>query len=196
MGILNELGPKVVKNDKNLDKLGISQGNKESLSKAAALAIPAILFGLWQKSKNQEERAKIEAKLDKYNTEAIPGKVDQDLDGYLDQVDRAEGQDILGDIFGGNKGDLSQDIADKAGVSQAEVEAVLEKLAPTVAAMLAKEKAKGRDIEEITRQEIQEVEKDDNFDVNDLLGPVLRKAGGGQADDLLGQLGGILGKFL
>lgn len=196
MGILNQLGPNVVKNQNNLQKLGGGQGGNESLSKAAALAIPAILFGLWSKSKNQEQKAKIEQKLDRYNTDAIPGDVDTDLDGYLDKVDRSEGQDILGDIFGGNKNDVAQDIADKAGVSQAEVDAVLEKLAPTVAAMLAKEKAKGRDIEEVTRQEMQEVEKDDNFDVNDVLGSVLQKTGSAQGGDIMGQLGGILGKFL
>lgn len=195
MSILKELGPNVVKNDKNLEKLSLQGGNKESLSKAAALAIPAILFGLWQKSQNQEEKAKIEDRLNKYETKSLPNG-GAELDSYLDKVDRNQGQDILGDLFGNNKAEVSKDIADKSGVSQSEVDAVLEKLAPTVEAMLAKEKAAGRDIEEVTRQEMQEVEKDDNYDINDLLGPVLRKAGGSQADGLLGQLGGILGKFL
>lgn len=162
------------------------------------MAIPAILFGLYQKSKDSKEKERLEQRVEHYNRDRVlVDDLDRDFGQALDHADRKEGQDILGDLFGNDKNDVAADIANKAGVSQEEVDAVLEKLAPTITAMLAKEKAKGRDLEEVTRQEIEDLDQDDDFNLADIAGTIFNRRGAsGGADDLLGTLGNVIGKFL
>ena len=186
MGLFDQLGNDVLKNEKNIQKLGGK--NSESIAQAAKFAIPVILFGLWQKSKSENARPKLEEKIDRYKGEAVSG----DVGGYLDRVDRADGREMLDEVFEGKQTDVAEEIAKKSGASKDEVDAVLEKLSPAIAAMLAEEKAKGKDLETVTKQEIETIKDDDGFGLDD----VLRSLGGGQGENIVDSLGGVLGKFL
>ena len=138
----------------------------------------AILGGLQKNAATPEGASAIEAALGKHA--GLGDRVD------LDQVDTADGEKILGHVFGGQQGQVAAKLTEEPQTAGIDFGKLLPMLAPVVLGLLAKNKsatASGLDAGQTA-----------GGGIGDLIGSVL---GGGQSSggglDLGGILGGLFG---
>ncbi len=158
--------------------------------KAAGLGMEAILSGLASNAKDPRQAAALFETLDRHD-----GSVVDDAPARLgsDEV-RADGDKILGHVFGDKTPAVAQGIAAESGMDVGSVMKMLPALAPMVLGMLGKKKASGGlDLGSLTGMLQGEA---GGVDVGDLMGMVTGGGGSsaGGAGGLLSKLKGLLGR--
>lgn len=135
------------------DPKGFDDKTKKNI---AMVAIPAILWAVHKAVREEDKKKELE-KIGSNNK-----KLDtKDMTTSIEAADPKEGRDILDQILGKNKAVVSKEIAEKAHVSQEEVDAVLEKITPTIIEMLQKEKdEKGVSYGKQVRDELSQMQND------------------------------------
>jgi hypothetical protein len=92
----------------------------------------AILSGLQKNAETPQGSAAIEQALGKHSDTASGGQVN------LDSIDTADGEKILGHVFGGEQQQVSQKLTDSPQTAGVDFGKLLPMLAPIVMGMLAK----------------------------------------------------------
>ena len=136
---------------------------------ALGAALPAILGALAQNTSSQSGADSLFGALQ----EKHDGSILDNLGGFFDQPDTDDGDGILGHVFGNNRPQVEQNIAQKSGFDLGSIVKLLPVLAPIVMGFLGK----------MTRQ--------DNLDANGLSNSlqVERKEAEAQGIDMGGLLG-------
>lgn len=137
----------------------------------------AILGGLQRNAATADGASAIKQALGKHT--GMPDTVD------VDQVDTADGDKILGHIFGGNQGAVAQKLTDEPKTAGIDFGKLLPMLAPIVMGLLAK-KGGGSGAPEAAQSG---TASQGSGGIGDLIGGLL----GGGGFDLDGILGGIFG---
>ncbi|HET9872280.1 MAG TPA: DUF937 domain-containing protein [Propionibacteriaceae bacterium] len=147
-------------------RLGVDQSEADA---ATRQAIPALLGGLQANAQDDAGAASLAGALSNHSGDLIDGGVD------LNQVDSADGQKVVRNIFGSNTDQVVQTLGANAGGRQQLVEKLLPILAPIVLSYLAKHVGGGK--------------------YGNVLGSVLGGTiGGGAGSPLNDVLGGLLGQ--
>lgn len=161
--------------DQIASKLGV---DRDTAQKAVTEGGATILTGLERNARTPGGSAAIEKAL---GTHAGRESVD------LDSVDTADGQKILGHIFGGQEQQVAQKLTQEPKTAGIDFGTLLPMLAPIVMGALAKKQAGGRSAGASSS----------SGGIGDLLGGMLGGAGGGGGAaggfDIGGLLGGLLG---
>jgi hypothetical protein len=166
MGALGGSGGGVAKTLGGL--MGGDVPEDDRTERAAGLSMEAILGGLASNAKDPRQAAALFETLDRHD-----GSVVDDAPARLASDDvRADGDKILGHVFGDKTPAVAQGIAAKSGLDVGAVTKMLPALAPMVLGMLGKKKASG------------------GFDMGALTGMLQGEAGGFDLGDLMGMLGG------
>ncbi len=159
---------------KAIEAISKMTGVSESKAKwIVAAAVPLMIAALNYNAKNKGQSENIDKAIDQHSGGGILDKI-EDLFGAGANDD---GNKIVNHMFGQNTDLVTQNIADKAGISSAQVGSVLATLAPIVMGYLGQQKQTSSG----------------GGGIGDLLGSVL---GGSQQSTGGGVLGGILGSFL
>ncbi len=136
-------------------------------------AVPLMIAALNYNAKNKNQGASIDKALDQHS-----GSILGNLSGLLSGGPTADGNKIVGHIFGNNTGYVTQNLSQKTGLSAGQVGSVLAVLAPVVMGYLGQEKQQAQS----------------GGGMADLIGGLL---GGGQSSGGAGGLiGGLLGSVL
>lgn len=139
------------------DLLGQQQGNEavEQISgqvgaepslvnTAIQAALPAILGGLANNAASPQGAASLDAALTNDHDGSILGNLGGLGSLILDQATptprAADAGGILGHIFGGNQGQVAQDVSQKSGLGMGQVAQILMMLAPIVMGYLGQQK--------------------------------------------------------
>ncbi len=136
--------------------------------KAAGLGIEAILGGLANNAKDPGQAEALLDTLDRHDGSAL----DSLGPGYASAERTADGEKILGHVFGDNKANVTQNLAAKSGLDAGAIAKMLPALAPIVMGMLGKKKAGG------------------GLDAGGLAGMLQGEAGGFDLGDILGMVTG------
>ena len=155
---------------------GVLGGQADPKSeKAASLGMEAILGGLAKNAQDPKGAESLLSALDKHDGSALsnlgPGF------GAAEQT--ADGEKILGHVFGNDRDAVTQNLAAKSGLDVGSIAKMLPALAPVVMGMLGKKKAGGGldagGLAGLLKGEA------DGFDLGDILGMVTGGGGGGAA---------------
>ncbi|WP_338888023.1 DUF937 domain-containing protein [Rhodococcus sovatensis] len=158
-------------------KLGVDE---ETARSAVTRALPTLVGGLEANAQDPAGAASLENALQQHSSSSL-------LDGGIDidQVDEADGEKIVSNVFGDKKTDVASALGGiSGGADSGLVAKVLPILAPIVLAYLAKRFTGGG--QEAGAQA-------SGGGLGDLLGSVLGSGGSGGSGGLGGVLGGILG---
>jgi hypothetical protein len=185
-GMLDELMGALGGTEGGLGSLvaGVLGGDADDKTeKAAGVGLEAILGGLAGNAADPRKATALFETLDRHDGSAI----DQIGDKFASPEAMADGDKILGHIFGNEKETVTQNIASKSGLDAGSIAKLLPALAPVVMGMLGKKKAEGSldpgGLAGMLKGEA------DGLDLGDILG-ALTGGGSGSAS-----LGGILGKL-
>lgn len=149
-------------------------GVSESKAKwIVAAAVPLMIAALNYNAKNKGQSENIDKALDQHRSNGILDKIGD----LFAQGGSEDGNKIVNHMFGQNTAAVTQQIADKAGISSAQVTGVLATLAPIVMSYLGQQK-----------------QTSNGGGIGELIGSVL--GGGSQQGATTNVLGGILGSFL
>ena len=145
-------------NPGNMQNRRSPQGfDEESKKKLAMVAIPAILWAVHKAVQEDSAKQKELEDIATKNRKLDPN----DMTRSIEEANPQEGKDILDKILGREKDTVTKSIAEKSNVSQEEVDAVLDKITPTIIEMLQKEKEdKGVSYDDQLREELNEMQKD------------------------------------
>ena len=150
-------------------QLGVDEATAEA---ATRQAIPALLGGLQANAQDPAGAAALAGALGNHSSALVDGGVN------LDEVDTADGEKIVGNIFGPNTGQVAQTLSNNVGQQSGLIQKLLPILAPIVLAYISKRLTGGGG----------------QGGAGDLLGSILGGAGGGQGgggnplNDLLGNM--------
>lgn len=154
------------------NQLGV---DRNQATTAINAAIPVILGGLGRNAQTQEGAAGIDSALNKHTGSLLDnlGVLDSNPDEIV-----ADGNGILGHIFGGQKQDVEAGISQKSGISIQKIGPLIAMLAPVVMAYLG-------------RQRQQQAPNSGIGGLTDILGQLAgggasRNTGGGGLMDLVG----------
>lgn len=172
--------------DEIASKLGVEPNEaRKAIEEGGA----TILSGLQANAKTPDGAAAIEKALGKHGAEVSGGSVD------LSAVDTADGQKILGHIFGGQEHEVAKKLTDEPQTAGIDFGKLLPMLAPIVMGLVANAQ-KGK----VTTADAAAPEGAGGFDVGGLIGGLLGggagSAGAGHSAggiDIGGLLGGLLG---
>ncbi|MDO5712916.1 MAG: DUF937 domain-containing protein [Tissierellia bacterium] len=160
-----------------------------SLGEVAKVALPIILYGLYKNSKNKEEKESLDRAVNDHKENQ--GGLKELMEGLRPD----ESKKMVDHVFRGKGQNVSRNIANQAGVSQEEVDAVLERLTPSVIAMLAEEKKKGKDVEESMESAMKDL--DQRQDMSDIVSGAKKFIESGTEDgSLLSGIGNVLKNIL
>lgn len=161
------------------NKLGVDEATAEQ---AAKTALPTLLAGLQANAEDPAGAQSLESALAQHQDSSL-------LDGgvSLDQVDEADGEKIVGNVFGDNKSQVVNALSNATGGGDGQssiISKLLPMLAPIVMAYLAKQfMNKGQSGEG----------SGDGGGLAGMLGGLLGGGGSGGGGGLGGMLGGLLG---
>jgi hypothetical protein len=125
-----------VSNPSTLGKLGKTVGMEPSqVKQITELGLPTLLQALGQNSSSSDGASALSAALDQHQDD----KVD-DVDGFLDNVNREDGSKMLQHIFAGNSDIVQSSIAKKTGADTSQVAGIMTQLAPLLMGSLAQQK--------------------------------------------------------
>ncbi|MDB4285928.1 DUF937 domain-containing protein [bacterium] len=172
-------------------QLGLDSG---TASKAISAALPMIIGAMARNASKPE------------GAEALAGALDRDHDGgildnlgsFLGSSDNGAGSNILGHVFGQNRGGVESGLSEMVGINQNQAGGLMENLAPIVMGMLSKQKSQqGLDIGGLASM-LGGESKNSNSPMGgmamSMLSGLLDKDGDGNVmDDLGSMLGGFLG---
>ncbi len=116
-------------------KLGVPP---DKVNTAFAAAVPAILAGLAQNTKQPEGAAALAGALDRDHD----GSVLED-DGYFDHYEERQGDNILGHVFGDGKPAVESQVSALGGLNSLQGADLMKMLAPLVMGYLGKQKSSG-----------------------------------------------------
>lgn len=115
--------------------LGVSETKAKWIM---AAAVPLMIAALnYNSKKNKDQAENIDKALDQHSSSGILDKVSDSFSGGNTSDD---GNKIVQHIFGKNTESVTQNLADKAGISTAQVGTVLASLAPLVMGYLGQQK--------------------------------------------------------
>ncbi len=154
-------------------QLGVDEATAEA---ATRQAIPALLGGLQANAQDPAGAASLAGALGNHSSALVDGGVN------LDDVDTADGEKIVGNIFGPNTTQVAQTLSNNVGQQSGLIQRLLPILAPIVMAYIAKRLTGGGA----------------QGGAGDLLGSILAGAGagagqGGGGNPLNDVLGNMLG---
>ena len=207
-GILSQLGGDGV--SQIAGALGVDESQTSS---AVGLALPAILGGMANNTKQADGAQSLSTALDDH---------DDDIFGHLGNLLGGGGSDdgagIIGHVLGQKQPAVEQNLAQQSGLDLGMIKKLLPILAPLVMGYLSRQKKQNNmgasDIGSMLGQERQQEEQQvpglggltaildsdgDGFDLDDVIGMATSMAGGGSQTDAApskGGLGAILGKLL
>lgn len=142
-----------------LDKLGGSVGAApDQVQQLAQIGLPALLQALGRNAATSEGAASLASALDQHQDDDV-----DDLDGFLNNVDREDGAKMLQHIFGGNNARVENKLAQKTGMEMNQVSGLMAQLAPLLLGALAQQKK---------QQNI------DQSGITDMLGGLLQQSAG------------------
>ena len=177
-------------------QLGVDEATAEQMTRQA---IPALLGGMQAKAEDPAGATSLAGALGQHPSDLIDGGVD------LNQVDAADGEEIVGNIFGPNQDQVAQTLGAGLGGSQTGdlIKKLLPILAPIVLAYLSKRflgQSQGSGQDPLGSTSGGGGESASSNPLNDMLNSML---GGGASGGALGQpsgggsildmLGGLLG---
>jgi hypothetical protein len=155
-----------------LSQLAAQLGVDEATAEAATRqAIPALLGGLHANAQDPAGAASLAGALGNHSSSLVDGGVN------LDQVDTADGEKIVGNIFGSNSTQVAHILGNNLGQQGGLIQKLLPILAPIVLSYLTRRLAGGGA----------------GGGAGDLLGSILGGGGAGQGGGLSDVLGGMLG---
>jgi hypothetical protein len=163
-------------------QLGVSEDVAEA---AVKQAIPAIIGGMAANAKDAGGAKSLEKALSKHATSSSGKKVS------VKEIDTADGEKIVNNVFGAKKGDVVAAVADtsKGDVTKELIAKLLPIIAPIVIAFIAQQFL-GQKTEEPAAAPKKE-ETSSSGGIGDLLGGLL---GSSQGQEIIGGvLGGLLG---
>jgi hypothetical protein len=159
----------------------------DKAERGAGLGLEAILGGLAGNAKDPAGAKAIFDTLDRHD-----GSVVADVASKFGSSETAaDGDKILGHIFGGDKAAVTQNLAQKSGLDVGAIAKMLPALAPIVMGMLGQKKASG-DLDAGGLAGMLQGEAD-GFDVSDILG-MLGGEGASGPMGILGKLKGLFGR--
>lgn len=165
-------------------RLGVDQATAEE---AVRQALPALVGGLHANAQDPSGAASLAGALGQHDPGLLDGGVD------LDQVDTDDGDRIVGHVFGGNRDQVVQQLANSAGptVDSSLIAKLLPLLAPIVLSYLSKRLLGGTAGSGGAAGGLGSI-------LGGLLGAAVggsggRSAGGIDLGSVLGGLGGLLG---
>lgn len=175
----------------NLGALSGQLGAEENQTRSAVdAALPMLLAGLAKNAAQPEGAQALFGALEKKHD----GGMLDDLAGFLGKADTADGEGILGHVFGNRRATVEQGVGKAAGgMDPAKVARMMSMLAPMVMGYLGRQKRQknldARSLGDLLGGEAGLMEqKSPGFG---MLGKLLDKDGDGSiADDLLGKLFG------
>ena len=142
-----------------LDKLGGSVGAApDQVQQLAQIGLPALLQALGRNAATSEGAASLASALDQHQDDDV-----DDLDGFLNNVDREDGAKMLQHIFGGNNVIVENKLAQKTGMEMNQVSGLMAQLAPLLLGALAQQKK---------QQNV------DQSGITDMLGGLLQQSAG------------------
>jgi hypothetical protein len=142
-----------------LDKLGGSVGAApDQVQQLAQIGLPALLQALGRNAATSEGAASLASALDQHQDDDV-----DDLDGFLNNVDREDGAKMLQHIFGGNNARVENKLAQKTGMEMNQVSGLMAQLAPLLLGALAQQKK---------QQNV------DQSGITDMLGGLLQQSAG------------------
>ena len=142
-----------------LDKLGGSVGAApDQVQQLAQIGLPALLQALGRNAATSEGAASLSSALDQHQDDDV-----DDLDGFLNNVDREDGAKMLQHIFGGNNARVENKLAQKTGMEMNQVSGLMAQLAPLLLGALAQQKK---------QQNV------DQSGITDMLGGLLQQSAG------------------
>mgnify|MGYP003593027927 FL=1 len=119
-----------------LDKLGRSAGAGPSqVQQLAQMGLPALLQALGRNASTSEGAASLAHALDQHQDDDV-----DDLDGFLNNVDREDGAKILQHIFADKNAGIQNRLAQKTGLQTNQVMDIMAQLAPLLMGTLAQQK--------------------------------------------------------
>lgn len=135
MDIFNLLNKQM--NDRDtLDKLGRSVGAGPSqVQQLAQIGLPALLQALGRNAATSEGAASLANALDQHQDDNV-----DDLNGFLNNVNREDGANILQHIFADSNAGVQDRLAQKTGMETDQVMGLMAQLAPLLLGTLAKQK--------------------------------------------------------
>jgi hypothetical protein len=150
-------------------QLGVDEATAEA---ATRQAIPALLGGLHANAQDPAGAASLAGALGNHSSALVDGGVN------LDQVDTADGEKIVGNIFGSNSTQVAHTLGNNLGQQSGLIQKLLPILAPIVLSYLTRRLSGGGGAGD---------------GAGDLLGSILGGGGAGQGGGLSDVLGGMLG---
>ena len=119
-----------------LAQLGNAVGaDSAQVSQMTQLGLPALLEGLARNTKTPNGAAALASALDQHQDDSV-----QDLSGFLQQVDRQDGEKILGHVFGNKTTRVENNLAQQTGLNAGQITGLLSMLAPLVIGALGNHK--------------------------------------------------------
>lgn len=168
-------------------KLGVDEATAQQ---AVTAALPALVGGLHANAQDPAGAASLANALGSKDTSLVDGGVD------LDQVDVADGQKIVQNVFGEHTPAVMQQLGSTgSGASPSVTSKVLPMIAPIVLAFLAKQLT-SRSQGSTASTGTSDAGAASSGGLGDVLGGLLGGLGGGGAAGGGGLLGGILGGLL
>jgi hypothetical protein len=174
-------------------RLGVDEATAEA---AIRQALPALVGGLHANAQDPAGQASLAGALAQHDPSLVEGGVD------LDQVDAADGDKIVGHVFGGQRDQVVQQLATGGGsnVTGALIQKLLPLLAPIVMSFLAKRLLGGGTGGAAASTAGGSA---GGIDLGSILGGLLKSSAGGASSggsaggidlgSILGGLGGLLG---
>ncbi len=167
--------------------------DQSSTSSAIQAALPILLGGLANNSSSEDGAASLLGALDRDHD----GSVLNDLAGLIGSQGGDQGAGILGHIFGGQQPTVEQGVSQASGLDLSKVGPLLAILAPVVMGALGRvQRDQGMgagDLAGLLGGATQQVSS--GSPLLDLLSSAMdRNRDGSAVDDVLGMIGGFLGK--
>ncbi|SEM19264.1 hypothetical protein SAMN05421856_101651 [Chryseobacterium taichungense] len=175
------------------NKFGIGRNQIIAL---LAVAAPLIISYLRKKSQDTHEAESLNAALDKDHDGSILNDVSQA------EARQSEGNSILTHIFGGEKGNVENQLSQKTGISIDKIGPVLSMLAPVIMGYIGREKQQnnvgagglGSLLDGILGNASSQAQNQQSNPLNDIIGNVLGSGNTGTSSNPLSDiLGNVLG---
>lgn len=185
-----ELMTNQISNPDTLNKLGQSVGAEPSqVQQLTQLGIPALLQALMRNARSSEGAAALSGALDQHQYDNV-----EDVGGFLDNVNTADGAKMLQHIFSGHNDRVQNNLARQTGLETGQVFALLTQLTPLLLGALGQQKKQQNiDASGISGMLGNIVEQNGD---SGLMGMVTRLLDTDQDGDIMDDVGNLLGGFL
>lgn len=166
---------------------GASNVNAKKVEKAAKLSIPAMVKGLALNTKSKEGMKSLDNVLDNHKEDNI-----MDIKGFLQNVNKDEGEKILVHMFGNNKDKIQSNIAKESGLQENQIANIMKQLAPLLLGILG-QKSKNESLgSNITSVLLGNIVSGNDSGIMGTVTSLLEKDGAGS---IIGNVSDIAGKL-